>query len=67
MINADYICEDCNEITDYWKKYGKNFPKRVECSHCGSQNTRRIFSIGHISVPAGNCGNAKNGYSSNKK
>lgn len=66
MICTDYVCIDCDKITEFWRSHGIDFPKHVECSHCNSLNTRRKYSIGHISVPAGNCGNAQNGYSSKK-
>lgn len=62
----DYICQKCGKITEYDKKYKNNFPTKIKCSCCNSYNTRRVFSIKHISIPAGNCGNAANGYSSKK-
>jgi len=65
-MEVDFKCNDCGNVTTYWKSYKKRMPKTVQCDQCKSRNTRRIYGIGHISVSAGKCGNASNGYTSKK-
>ena len=65
-MEIEYKCKKCKHNTIYWKSYKKEIPIHVKCNHCNSYNTKRIYSTIHISIPAGNCGNAKNGYTSKK-
>ena len=62
----NYKCNDCNECTVFSKPHGKDFPNSIKCLYCGSKNTRRVYSCKYINIPAGKCGNAKNGYTSRK-
>ena len=54
---ADYKCEnkECNEITVFRKKYGKNFPKTVKCEKCKSK-AKRQYSSPKISIAHGDDG-----------
>jgi uncharacterized C2H2 Zn-finger protein len=38
---ADYLCKTCNELFEYEKEYGVDFPQDPPCPKCGAQNTRR--------------------------
>ena len=61
---VDYKCEKCDEITEYDKGSALvDAPKNIECSHCGSKKTHRVFGCQGYSVAEGIMGNAKNGYS----
>ena len=66
MRPADYLCDTCNEIFEYWKEDLDSFPKHVKCPKCGKEeNTRRLFSVPMTDVAQGLMGNASTGYSKN--
>ena len=51
MNKSDFICNQCEKITEYTKASGNdNFPETIECQFCKSTDTRRIWN-NHISIP----------------
>lgn len=64
MIVKQYKCKKCSSIFDITtKNMTEKTAVTVKCPHCGSKKTHRTFKMGGFAVTAGNCGNAKNGYS----
>ena len=50
-IREDYYCKICNEVFEYNKYYGEEFPKNPKCPKCGKNNTKRKVTIGNIVIP----------------
>jgi putative FmdB family regulatory protein len=64
MKFSDYRCKDCEEVFEFTLyKHLDNFPEHPECEHCGSENTKRIYSNITFDIAEGKTGNSKNGYS----
>ena len=51
MNRADFLCNQCGKKTEFVKANGNdNFPEKIECCHCKSMDTRRVWS-GKINIP----------------
>ena len=50
-IMGEYQCNACGEKFEREKPYGEEFPKKPTCSHCGSEDTKRIITGANINIP----------------
>lgn len=63
MILYDFFCNDCNKKFEVVKvNMLVDFEKENPCEHCGSLNTRRVWSYQNYSMCEGMAGNSANGY-----
>lgn len=63
MPYSDYRCQECNEITEFYKSsVEESFPVTIKCSKCG-KIAKRIYSGKLVTdVCEGILGNASTGY-----
>jgi len=61
-MNIDVKCEDCGEIYEVFKKNIIDNYVLGSCPKCGSDNVRRIWSVGGTDIAKGNFGNSETGY-----
>jgi len=64
-MRADYKCKKCQEITEYIKPYGEEFPKVIRCLKCQQLSAFRLYGVPEIEVAEGKLGNSKTGYKNN--
>lgn len=60
----NFKCNVCEHIFEVCKKkLSDDFFENLKCTECESEDVRRLFHVGDISVAKGRLGNASNGYS----
>lgn len=67
MPRYSYICANCVKSWEEDRTIAfRNAPCVMPCPKCGEYYVNRVRTMANIIVPDGNCGNAKNNYTSNK-
>jgi len=73
MFRADYQCQECGRVHEYWKKPDEeNFPKEIDCVYpekitklnprCSGKMIRLWNSAPTISIGEGMAGNSDNNF-----
>ena len=47
----DYYCNNCEEVFEYRKPYGKDWPKNPTCPKCKKNKTKRQMTKKALHVP----------------